>query len=100
VSSERDVLRKQGYVFDDENGFLSSFNRYWGELSWIQWMSINSNEKILAMLSIVEIGWSLLANGTMKTLYMCLNPPCLVVAWSSNFMADIRLLMRQKLPGN
>lgn len=45
VNAERDVLRKHGYVFDDENGFLSPLNRRWGELSCVQWMLLNANEK-------------------------------------------------------
>lgn len=44
-SEERETLRSQGYVFDDENASLSALNDRWGELSCISWMILNANEK-------------------------------------------------------
>jgi hypothetical protein len=44
-NEERETLRAQGYVFDDENASLSTRNSRWGELSCISWMILNANEK-------------------------------------------------------
>lgn len=45
--SERLLLRKRGYVFDDENAFLSPLNSRWGELSCIHWMLLNAEQSLL-----------------------------------------------------
>lgn len=42
---QRNALRSQGYVFDDEQAFLSPFNSRWGELSCIHWMILNANQE-------------------------------------------------------
>lgn len=42
---KREALRGQGYVFDDENGYLSPLNMRWGELSCVHWMLLNAEEK-------------------------------------------------------
>jgi hypothetical protein len=39
---EREELRQQGYVFDDEGAFSSHLNSRWGELSCIEWILFNS----------------------------------------------------------
>lgn len=43
-NEEREELRSQGYVFDDENASLSQLNSRWGELSCISWMILNANQ--------------------------------------------------------
>jgi hypothetical protein len=45
ASEEREALRTQGYVFDDENGFLSERNSRWGELSCVSWMILNAQQQ-------------------------------------------------------
>lgn len=42
--SERQSLRKEGYVFDDEGANLSPLNSYFGELSCIEWIINNANQ--------------------------------------------------------
>jgi hypothetical protein len=42
---ERESLRAEGYVFDDENAALSPLNNRWGELSCIHWMINNAKEE-------------------------------------------------------
>jgi hypothetical protein len=42
--SERQRLRLQGYVFDDENARYSAFNSHWGELSCVHWMLQNAGQ--------------------------------------------------------
>lgn len=41
---ERELLRDEGYVFDDEGANFSPLNQYWGELSCIEWMTLNCRE--------------------------------------------------------
>lgn len=41
---QREKLRLEGYVFDDENGDCSSLNKHWGELSCIHWMLKNAKQ--------------------------------------------------------
>lgn len=45
--NEREALRQQGYVFDDEQAFFSPLNSRWGELSCIHWMLLNANERVI-----------------------------------------------------
>ena len=45
TKKEREQLRGEGYVFDDENAFLSSLNSRFGELSCIHWMIVNAKEE-------------------------------------------------------
>jgi len=44
---ERESLRNEGYVFDDEGALLSSLNNRWGELSCVHWMILNASEDII-----------------------------------------------------
>lgn len=44
-SEDRESLRNEGYVFDDEGASLSLLNSRWGELSCVSWMILNANEK-------------------------------------------------------
>jgi hypothetical protein len=44
TQEEREQLRSNGYVFDDENAMLSLFNDRWGELSCVHWMLNNAME--------------------------------------------------------
>jgi hypothetical protein len=44
---EREDLRSEGYVFDDEGAFLSSLNNRWGELSCVHWMIVNAEKNII-----------------------------------------------------
>jgi len=45
LEGEREDLRQQGYVFDDEEqSFLSPLNPYLGELSCIQWIVNNAQQ--------------------------------------------------------
>ena len=44
-AAERESLRKQGYIFDDENADLSALNGRWGELSCIHWMINNAKQE-------------------------------------------------------
>jgi hypothetical protein len=44
ANEERKTLRSRGYVFDDENAFLSQLNNRWGELSCVSWMILNAKE--------------------------------------------------------
>jgi hypothetical protein len=41
---DREQLRSNGYVFDDENAVLSSLNDRWGELSCVHWMLNNATD--------------------------------------------------------
>jgi hypothetical protein len=41
-NKEREELRQQGYVFDDEGSCFSDLNSRWGELSCIAWITLNS----------------------------------------------------------
>lgn len=41
---DREQLRSNGYVFDDENAVLSSLNERWGELSCVHWMLNNATD--------------------------------------------------------
>jgi hypothetical protein len=43
-NEERESLRAEGYVFDDENAVLSPLNDRWGELSCVHWMINNAKE--------------------------------------------------------
>jgi hypothetical protein len=45
TDDEREKLRLEGYVFDDENAFLSGLNSRCGELSCVHWMIRNANEE-------------------------------------------------------
>lgn len=45
TKEKRNVLREQGYVFDDEGGYLSPLNARWGELSCVHWMILNAEDK-------------------------------------------------------
>jgi len=42
--NEREKLRLEGYVFDDEGADCSSLNKHWGELSCIHWMLKNAKQ--------------------------------------------------------
>ena len=44
IDEEREALRLQGYVFDDENAFLSRLNNRWGELSCVSWIMLNAKQ--------------------------------------------------------
>ena len=47
AQDERQELREQGYVFDDEGAFLSPLNHFWGELSCVHWMILNAHEPLI-----------------------------------------------------
>lgn len=47
AKEEKETLRQEGYVFDDEQAFFSPLNSRWGELSCIHWMLLNANEPII-----------------------------------------------------
>lgn len=45
TDEKRDALRQKGYVFDNEGGYMSALNERWGELTCVQWMLLNAEEK-------------------------------------------------------
>lgn len=40
---EQNILSRKGYVLDNDNANLSELNKYWGELSCVEWILLNAN---------------------------------------------------------